>query len=283
MLILPINLIIGGQFLRRKRSKKKVLLLDHPLESNQKWVLGYEGRYFVDDVGQVFSLVSGCVKKMKGAVVFSHERGRRGYPVVCLTSIDGVSETHYVHRIVAEAFLPNPLGLPQVNHKDGNKENNKVSNLEWVSASDNMKHGHSIGLLGGSMFDEENYRITVVDDFINKGVYSKFVDDWSVTTIQKRVTPEDLKRNGIPPEMINLTMKSKGYRYTWCRVLRIFTVLNEGLTLKESATILGIDPSTVCYIRNNKRLVQERILYDKYKNNPEFYLKHLDLLKSMKQ
>lgn len=46
----------------------------------------------------------------------------------------------FVHRIVAELFIPNPLNLPQVNHKDGNKKNNHIDNLEWVSASDNRKH-----------------------------------------------------------------------------------------------------------------------------------------------
>lgn len=51
----------------------------------------------------------------------------------------------YVHRLVAEYFLDNPDNLPQVNHKDCNKSNNHVSNLEWVSAADNIRHSHKCG------------------------------------------------------------------------------------------------------------------------------------------
>ena len=61
----------------------------------------------------------------------------------------GFTKSVLVNRVVALAFLPNPLGLPQVNHKDGDKENNAVTNLEWASASDNEKHAHRTGLKSG--------------------------------------------------------------------------------------------------------------------------------------
>ena len=67
-----------------------------------------------------------------------------GYPVVDIV-INGKQKTRTVHRLVAEAFIPNPEKLQQVNHIDGNKQNNKVSNLEWCTASRNIQHSYDIG------------------------------------------------------------------------------------------------------------------------------------------
>lgn len=57
-----------------------------------------------------------------------------------------------VHRLVAKAFIPNPSDLPEVNHKDGDKLNNRVSNLEWSSISDNRKHAYDTGLQPNKVF-----------------------------------------------------------------------------------------------------------------------------------
>ena len=66
----------------------------------------------------------------------------------CVLSLGerGKIATVYAHRLVAKAFLPNPNNLPQVNHKDGNKLNNNVDNLEWVTNKENQIHARDIGL-----------------------------------------------------------------------------------------------------------------------------------------
>ena len=62
---------------------------------------------------------------------------------------DKKDHTKTIHSLVAKAFIPNPNNLPEVNHKDGNKYNNNVTNLEWSTFSDNTKHAYRMGLMKG--------------------------------------------------------------------------------------------------------------------------------------
>jgi len=73
------------------------------------------------------------------------------------------SKYYAVHRLVAQAFIPNPDNLPQVNHKDGNKDNNHVSNLEWCTLQYNMKHAEKLHLNPGAQ-GERNSRSLISDD-----------------------------------------------------------------------------------------------------------------------
>lgn len=108
---------------------------------------GYEGRYMVSNTGKVKSLSN------KNAWGFSH-KGRilkpvlkeDGYVRVYLSNCKREKRLYYVHRIVASAFIQNPDNLPQVNHIDGNKQNNNMNNLEWCTIGDNVRHGFKNGL-----------------------------------------------------------------------------------------------------------------------------------------
>lgn len=108
-------------------------------------VKGYDGRYIVSNFGNVKSVERDVLGKNN---IVKHHKGKdlkqffrhRGYHTVYLTKC-GKTKKYYVHRLVAEAFIPNPGNLPQINHKDENKINNYVENLEWCTAQYNALYG----------------------------------------------------------------------------------------------------------------------------------------------
>lgn len=109
-----------------------------------KPIEGYEGLYEISTWGRVKSLARDTITAT-GTPYKRPERimkpsCSRGYYVVTLTH-DMVQRTVTVHRLVALAFIPNPKGYPMINHKDENKKNNYVENLEWCDARYNVNYG----------------------------------------------------------------------------------------------------------------------------------------------
>lgn len=109
-----------------------------------KDIKGYEGLYQVSNQGRVKSLERRCKTKTYTRRVPEKIRSQSldnyGYPIVSLSK-DHKHKTLAVHRLVAEAFIPNPNNFATVNHKDEDKTNNDVSNLEWCTVQYNNEYG----------------------------------------------------------------------------------------------------------------------------------------------
>ncbi|BES53083.1 hypothetical protein [Aeromonas phage phiWae14] len=106
-----------------------------------KDVVGYEGLFSITEDGKLWSKRS---KRFLTIMV-----NKQGYYQHCtkIGGRNGTAKLFKIHRVVAEAYLPNPDNLPLVNHKDGNKLNNHVSNLEWCTHQHNVRHAIDTGLL----------------------------------------------------------------------------------------------------------------------------------------
>lgn len=125
-----------------------------------KPILDFEGLYEVSNLGRVKSLVlTGQGHRNKRSErILRHGINSSGYPLVSLQN-NKFKKSLAVHRLVATAFIENPTNKPCVNHIDGNKSNNMIDNLEWVSFSENNNHAWLNGLAKVTDKMRENGRL----------------------------------------------------------------------------------------------------------------------------
>lgn len=109
-----------------------------------------DNNYEVSNLGRVRRLdfyrkVKNYQSFVKGGIC-KQSLNKQGYLIVGFSNKNGKSKTYLVHQLVAKSFIQNPNNLKQINHKDGVKTNNKIENLEWCTASQNIKHSWDLGL-----------------------------------------------------------------------------------------------------------------------------------------
>jgi hypothetical protein len=115
-----------------------------------KHIKNFKNKYLIYENGDVVSLSrkfwnGRCWWTSKDKLLKQHI-GKNGYKVVALSIGKGKAKLTYVHRLIAKHFIPNPKKKPFVNHIDGNKLNNSINNLEWVTSQENCIHAFKIGL-----------------------------------------------------------------------------------------------------------------------------------------
>jgi len=111
-----------------------------------KDIQGYDGVYQISNCGRLRRVWKKSKWNPEGKLkILNYSFGHDGYVKAGLTK-NKKRKTYRIHRLVAIEFIRNPLNKPQVNHIDGNKSNNHISNLEWCTASENNKHAWDTGL-----------------------------------------------------------------------------------------------------------------------------------------
>jgi hypothetical protein len=125
-----------------------------------KDIVAYGDRYEVSNLGRVRNVKTG--KYLKG------ELHSKGYLRVQLYGEDRKNKRYFVHRLVGLAFIPNPDNKPQVNHKDGNKQNNEVTNLEWATVQENGQHASDTGLLNVRKGEDKSTQAILDEDRVRE-------------------------------------------------------------------------------------------------------------------
>ena len=131
------------------------------MEEIWKEIDGYDGKYFISNLGRVKSFQR---EKSGKLLALSHDND--GYLLVGLHYAQkGIPDKKAkVHRLVAQAFVPNPNNYPEVNHKDENKENNNANNLEWCTTRYNLTYGHRLDCAKGENNDKHKLTINQVKE-----------------------------------------------------------------------------------------------------------------------
>lgn len=145
-------------------------------------------KYVIKSNGEIYSLY-------KNITMNQVLQERIGYYRIQLKADDGTKNTLLVHRLVALAFIPNPENKPEVNHIDGNKLNNDVSNLEWTTKHENMKHAHLLKLRDNNGTGNPRNLLTEKEvlDIYDKLLDGARVSDLATSYNVSRPTISDIK------------------------------------------------------------------------------------------
>lgn len=174
------------------------------MKEEWKDIEGYEGFYQISNLGRVKSLGGWRGTAKRKEKIRSTSLTRDGYVRVRLIH-QGKDKTMRVHRLVAEAFIPNPEGKDTVNHIDGNKQNNTVSNLEWNDRTEQMLHAYALGLKP-SRVGSHNSNAKFTDEQVReiRKTYIPYSKEFGTVALAEKY--------GVTNRVIGLIVKNKSYK-----------------------------------------------------------------------
>lgn len=226
---------------RKRRYEKPVSIVFTANELiNEVWkaVADTSDRYRVSNLGRVYY-------KKDNRITTGTFDPTKGYMMVGITYDDGHHRNKGVHVLVAEAFVPNPNNKPMVNHEDGNKINNRVSNLTWVTNSENMQHAFDNGLC-------ENTRAAAYEQIkqlqaMPKTERQRESARENIIKINKRPKTErqleTSRRNINSPVCREKAIESHFDRHPPIRLVETGEIFR---SQKELANLLGVSESSIC-------------------------------------
>lgn len=185
-----------------------------------KDIPGTNGEYKISNYGKVMTVKTGRI--------LAPSIDERGYERVGLFKTDR-SRRYKVHRLVAITYIPNPGNKEQVNHKDGNKRNNSVDNLEWVTNEENMHHSRVNGLHDGHKKFCESRKKRIIATHIESGKETVFD---SILAAKKA-----LGTNHIQEVLRGLRYEAKGYTFRYAKEVMPDANVSNAKAEREAKTV----------------------------------------------
>lgn len=226
---------------------------------NEIWkdIKGYEGLYQISNYGRVKSFPNQKRKSIR--ILHFRKNGLYFQITLCKNSNQ---QAVFVHRLVAEAFIPNPNNFPIVNHLDGNPSNNKINNLEWCTQQQNMHHATINGLISSHKWNkldkDELYTL-----YVDKKMSPNDISNYYNKKLSKSAVYRALKIYNIPTR--------SPYMAAYFRKNSKIKVLDkidfkkelESKTIKQFAKENNINYDYLCHYLNSKNIY----IKGKYKRN----------------